>query len=164
VGPRGGLDDLGRRKFLPLPGLKLRPLGRPARSQSLCRLRYRGRKRKSAIWKFAYYVWSTTGAVLIVPSGINPFSTDPAPLVPHFIIAPTQWPWLECAVELLALGDKRDFNASGLTLFLFHTVQSGKLSRYGDLLRAGLPGFDFRQILKGFDDRNLIQVQCSANG
>jgi hypothetical protein len=27
-------------KFLTLPGLELRPLGRPARSQSLCRLRY----------------------------------------------------------------------------------------------------------------------------
>jgi hypothetical protein len=28
------------RKFLPLPGLELRPLGRPARSQSLYQLRY----------------------------------------------------------------------------------------------------------------------------
>jgi hypothetical protein len=32
VGPRAGLDDLKKRKFLTLPGLELRPLGRPARS------------------------------------------------------------------------------------------------------------------------------------
>jgi hypothetical protein len=31
VGPRTGLDDTEKRKFLPLPGLELRPLGRPAR-------------------------------------------------------------------------------------------------------------------------------------
>jgi hypothetical protein len=35
VDPRGGLDDLEKRKFLILPGLELRPLGRPLRSQSL---------------------------------------------------------------------------------------------------------------------------------
>jgi hypothetical protein len=40
VGPRAGLDDMEKRKFLTLPGLKLRPLGRPARSQSLNRLLY----------------------------------------------------------------------------------------------------------------------------
>jgi hypothetical protein len=34
VGPRTGLDDVERRKVLPLPGLELGPLGRPARSQS----------------------------------------------------------------------------------------------------------------------------------
>jgi hypothetical protein len=32
----------GKRKFLFLPGLELRPLRRPARSQSLYRLRYPG--------------------------------------------------------------------------------------------------------------------------
>jgi hypothetical protein len=32
---RAGLDDVEKRKFLILPGLELRPLGRPARSQSL---------------------------------------------------------------------------------------------------------------------------------
>jgi hypothetical protein len=37
---RAGLDDLEKRKFLTLLGLELRPLGRPARSQSLYRLRY----------------------------------------------------------------------------------------------------------------------------
>jgi hypothetical protein len=40
VDPRAGLDDVENRKFLTLPGLELRPLGRPARSQSLYRLRY----------------------------------------------------------------------------------------------------------------------------
>jgi hypothetical protein len=40
MGPRAGLDDVEKRKFLSLPGLEFRPLGHPARSQSLCRLRY----------------------------------------------------------------------------------------------------------------------------
>jgi hypothetical protein len=43
VDSRAGLDDLEKTKFLSLPGLELRPLSRPARSQSLYRLRYRGR-------------------------------------------------------------------------------------------------------------------------
>jgi hypothetical protein len=42
VDPRGGLDDLENKKFLTLPGLELRPLSRPAHSQSLYRLRYPG--------------------------------------------------------------------------------------------------------------------------
>jgi hypothetical protein len=42
VGPRANLDDVEKRKFLILPGLELRTLGRPARSQSLYRLRYPG--------------------------------------------------------------------------------------------------------------------------
>jgi hypothetical protein len=42
VGPRAGLDDVEKRKLLILPGLELRPLGRPARSQSLYLLRYLG--------------------------------------------------------------------------------------------------------------------------
>jgi hypothetical protein len=40
VDPRVGLDDVEKRKFLSLPGLKLRPLSPPARSQSLYRIRY----------------------------------------------------------------------------------------------------------------------------
>jgi hypothetical protein len=40
VGPSAGLDDVEKRKFLTLSGLELRPLGRPARSQSLYRIRY----------------------------------------------------------------------------------------------------------------------------
>jgi hypothetical protein len=39
VGLRAG-PDVEKRKFLTLPGLGLRPLGRPVRSQSLYRLRY----------------------------------------------------------------------------------------------------------------------------
>jgi hypothetical protein len=42
VGSRTGLDDMEGRKFLTLPGLELRPLSRPAPSQSLYRLRYPG--------------------------------------------------------------------------------------------------------------------------
>jgi hypothetical protein len=40
--PKAGLEDVEKRKFLTLPGLKLRLLGCPARSQSLYRLRYPG--------------------------------------------------------------------------------------------------------------------------
>jgi hypothetical protein len=40
VGPRTGLNEVERRKLLPLPGLELSLLGRPARSQSLYRLHY----------------------------------------------------------------------------------------------------------------------------
>jgi hypothetical protein len=35
AGPRAGLNDMEKWKFLTLPGLELRPLGRPASSQSL---------------------------------------------------------------------------------------------------------------------------------
>jgi hypothetical protein len=42
VGPRAGLDDVVKKKILPLQGLELRYLGRPARSQSLHQLRYPG--------------------------------------------------------------------------------------------------------------------------
>jgi hypothetical protein len=42
VGLRVGVDEVEKRKFLTLPGLEFRTLGRPARSQSLYRLRYPG--------------------------------------------------------------------------------------------------------------------------
>jgi hypothetical protein len=42
VGARAGLDKVEKRKFLTILGLELRLLGRPARSQSLYRLRYPG--------------------------------------------------------------------------------------------------------------------------
>jgi hypothetical protein len=35
VGPRAGLDDVEKRKFLTVPGLELRPLSRLAHRQSL---------------------------------------------------------------------------------------------------------------------------------
>jgi hypothetical protein len=40
VDPRAGLNNVEKRKFLTLLGLELRPLSRPAHSQSLYRLRY----------------------------------------------------------------------------------------------------------------------------
>jgi hypothetical protein len=40
VGPIAGLEDVEKRHFLNLPGLEPRLLYRPARSQSLYRLRY----------------------------------------------------------------------------------------------------------------------------
>jgi hypothetical protein len=40
MGSGAGQDDVEKRKFLTLPGLELRPLGRPTRSQSLNQLRY----------------------------------------------------------------------------------------------------------------------------
>jgi hypothetical protein len=40
IGLGTSLDGVERRKILPLPGLEIRPLGRPARSQLLYRLRY----------------------------------------------------------------------------------------------------------------------------
>jgi hypothetical protein len=42
VGPRAGLDDMEKWKFLTLTGIELRHVGRPARTQSLYRLRCRG--------------------------------------------------------------------------------------------------------------------------
>jgi hypothetical protein len=42
MGPRTGLNDVWKRKFFTLPALELWTLGRPARSQSLYRLRYPG--------------------------------------------------------------------------------------------------------------------------
>jgi hypothetical protein len=46
VGPKAGLDDVEKRKFLILPGLEQRPLGRRVRSQSLHRLRHPGSTEK----------------------------------------------------------------------------------------------------------------------
>jgi hypothetical protein len=42
VGPKAGLNDAEKTKFLTLLGLELRPLTRPTRSQLLYRLRYPG--------------------------------------------------------------------------------------------------------------------------
>jgi hypothetical protein len=40
MGPRAGMDDVKKRKFLTLPGLELRHIGRRDGSQSLYRLSY----------------------------------------------------------------------------------------------------------------------------
>jgi hypothetical protein len=42
VCPTASLNNMEGREFLTLPGLELRPLGSPARSQSVCRLSYPG--------------------------------------------------------------------------------------------------------------------------
>jgi hypothetical protein len=44
--PKTGLGDVKKRKFLTVRVLELRPLGRPAGSQSLYRLRYPGSQKK----------------------------------------------------------------------------------------------------------------------
>jgi hypothetical protein len=53
VVPKVGLDDVEKRKFLTLPGLELRSLGRLASSQSLYLLRYPG---YSLFYFFVTYV------------------------------------------------------------------------------------------------------------
>jgi hypothetical protein len=53
VGPRTGLDDIEKRKFLALPGLELRPLGPPVRNQSLYRQSYPGYSDRSKSIIFA---------------------------------------------------------------------------------------------------------------
>jgi hypothetical protein len=42
VGPKADVHAMEKRKFLAMPGLELRSLSPPARSQSLYRLRYHG--------------------------------------------------------------------------------------------------------------------------
>jgi hypothetical protein len=42
VGLGAGMDDEKKKNLLTVPGLELRPLGRPAPTQSLYRLRYPG--------------------------------------------------------------------------------------------------------------------------
>jgi hypothetical protein len=50
VDPRAGLDDAEKRKFLTIPELELRPLGRPSRSKSLYGLRYPGFSSRSKLF------------------------------------------------------------------------------------------------------------------
>jgi hypothetical protein len=45
-GPGAGLDDMEKKIFLTIPGLKLHPLNHPARSQSLYRIGYHGSSRR----------------------------------------------------------------------------------------------------------------------
>jgi hypothetical protein len=52
--PRADMDDVDKRKFLTLQGLELRPLGRPARSQSLYRLRYSGSRNSLVLRAMVY--------------------------------------------------------------------------------------------------------------
>jgi hypothetical protein len=52
VGPRVGLDEMEKWKFLSLSGLELRPLGHPACSRSLNQLHYPG----SIIFTYILYI------------------------------------------------------------------------------------------------------------
>jgi hypothetical protein len=52
VGPITGLDDVEKTEILTLPGLELRPLGHPSRSQSLYRLRYPGIRELNDVFNF----------------------------------------------------------------------------------------------------------------
>jgi hypothetical protein len=67
VGPRAGLDDVKKRKFLTLPGLEFRLLGRPAHSQSLYRLRYPG-SRINYVYQLICYPTGHEANVTVVNS------------------------------------------------------------------------------------------------
>jgi hypothetical protein len=59
VNSRAGLDDAEKRKFLILPGLELRSLDRPTRSQLLYRLRYPGSNLERVNGKiFRKFLWA----------------------------------------------------------------------------------------------------------
>jgi hypothetical protein len=67
VDPSAGLDDVEKRKFLILPGLELRPLGRPARSQSLYRLRYPSSSGALSLTIFNYMLFVTVNIRFMLP-------------------------------------------------------------------------------------------------
>jgi hypothetical protein len=73
VGPRAGLEDVEKRKFLTLAVLELQPLGCPARSQSLYRLRYPGSTRKvfSSQLDFQLHRTALTKSVASIPKFIS---------------------------------------------------------------------------------------------
>jgi hypothetical protein len=57
VGPRAGMNDVEERKFITLPGIELRSLRRPARSQSLYRLRYPGSYAPIYLYTHSYHTY-----------------------------------------------------------------------------------------------------------
>jgi hypothetical protein len=87
VAPRTGLDDVEERKFLTLPGLELRPLRRPARSQSLYRLRYPG----SYLISLRYILILSSILCVGFPSDLFRRSDQNSALITHysFVIPPT---------------------------------------------------------------------------
>jgi hypothetical protein len=68
VDPRASLDNVEKRNFLTLPGLELQLVGRPARSQSLYRLRY---------------LWSLINIYFMLKIMLNP-SCSPLHNFPYF--------------------------------------------------------------------------------
>jgi hypothetical protein len=79
VDPRVGLEDMKTSKFLTLPGLELRPLGRPARCQSLYPLSYPGfYEDKTVKYLYSSSASETTGLVTqcsVVPVLLVSFPT-----------------------------------------------------------------------------------------
>jgi hypothetical protein len=96
---RTGLDDLEKRKFLTLPGLELRPLCRPARSQSLNRLRYPGSHNILIRWKNYSQLLSVHRVSAVRQTEIH----TAEPLVPD------PWP---CEVEI-AIAKLKRYKSSG---------------------------------------------------
>jgi hypothetical protein len=66
VDPRVSLDNVEKRRFLTLPGLELRPLGRPSRSQSLYRLSYPGSFTNAVSLskgaRYTHWIWGSHGS------------------------------------------------------------------------------------------------------
>jgi hypothetical protein len=60
---RDGLDDMEKLKYLTSLGLELWPLGQPARSQSLYRLRYREERTVAKMIETLYYMQESRGLV-----------------------------------------------------------------------------------------------------
>jgi hypothetical protein len=67
VNPREGLDDVKKGKFLTPPGLELRPLCCPARSQSLYRLCFPG-----SYWPSYIHQERETGELLVLEGEVVP--------------------------------------------------------------------------------------------
>jgi hypothetical protein len=73
VGPRASLDDLEKGKFLILPGLELRLLGHPARSQLLYRLSYPGPRKllRASLNEVNKYMWHVSEAWTVSKASVN---------------------------------------------------------------------------------------------
>jgi hypothetical protein len=87
VDPTAGLDDVEKRESLTLPGLELRPLSRPVRSQSLYRLRYPG----SGLDDVEKKTFLILPGLELDPSVVQPLAsryTDCAIPAPVFLLVP----------------------------------------------------------------------------
>jgi hypothetical protein len=81
VGSRAGLDDVEKRQIFPFPGLELRPLGRPALSQSLYRLRYSGPENRVLRRMVGQKVDEVTGCLRKLHKGSYIICTSPSDVV-----------------------------------------------------------------------------------